>query len=342
MFELNLAALKKYAIVHFSLILAFVSFAMLHFGREINSDHYTTDLIYLDLVSNFQILKGWSLPPAPYFFPEMPLIFLFRVLGMSFFTAIYFFGITMMVLLSYSITLAVSYFQPQAGTPRIFAYSLISVSCLALLIGPIKAWNLSLPVFDSSFHSGQLIFGILWISLLLFKSDDVKRSLIYITCAIAFLITISDFLFIVQFGIPLGVIFLISWFILRRPDFSKLLFFNLISIGLGYIFIKIFKMNMPEVFGSIGVLVFATPERMTKITSEIFKTYFDPREFIFITVLGTIFFYKALTLFSKATATGENTNLISKQSKWKLFGIFQVLSIALSIFFVVVSGYWFG
>ena len=177
-----------------------------------NSDALYIPSIYQDIASG-QSLSGWSLQPAPSFFPDMPLYFFLNAVTGNFHVAIMLYGLCQSLLFIGSLF----YLSHTVWGMR------KSVQTFILLVGTALFFLLAsrqlpecLSILQSGHHFGATIMFVISLALIvdILKRETLEQrtfSRYFIVGGLATMTLISDMIYLVQFLIPvlmsLGVLF---------------------------------------------------------------------------------------------------------------------------------------
>ncbi|MDH5657069.1 MAG: hypothetical protein OEZ34_14240 [Spirochaetia bacterium] len=183
-----------------------------------NSDTAYLHALYLDLFVDGYELSGWKLPPAPVFFPDMPLYFFSAYLmndfkgSLALYTILNYFLFLFSAFVFYREVLSggVLYDSIRAAALSVVSFTLITITDLNL--GAFRM------VYAPSFHGGAI-----WLSLFLLAvfirllSGRMRRALpetgFYILLFIGFL---SDRMLAAIFLLPSAGVLLIDYFQTKR------------------------------------------------------------------------------------------------------------------------------
>jgi len=170
---------------------------------------FDSDLLYLpslyrDLFIDGYSLAGWSLTPAPYYFPDMVLYFLLRFITGDFLNATLVYAIIQPIILIYAFRFLLKQFL---GGLSIIDEAIILLAFITLF-SAIGTWDFLKYVLLPSMHTGSLIMSI--VSLALFIRFIVKPSLpgIIVIFALCMATAVSDMIFLVYFVLPVVLTFI--------------------------------------------------------------------------------------------------------------------------------------
>lgn len=169
---------------------------------------YNADALYLpalikDILSG-AALQGWKLPPAPYFFPDLPLFFLFQVLLGDFRPAV----------LAYSLAQAAGLGLAWQALGRAALKEnarwlngwFPAALGLLLALAASGRFNLFLPAALSAHHTGTLLTALLALACLAaWLTSPHKVFWLVLAGLLVFLGTASDSLLVLQFVLPVGL-----------------------------------------------------------------------------------------------------------------------------------------
>lgn len=211
----------------------------------VNSDTLFLPTLLSDLLVNGGSLSDWSLPPAPYFFPDLFVFLVSYLLGMGPYLQLLAFA----VMQSSLILLAIWLLAKQCVNANSLACATFITSTLIYLA------LLSNQPFDfvsggpfilmlvSVFHFGVFLITLFFVPLCLRTIDQTiedKQAVIniFMISALAFLTSISDAFFIIQTVAPLVILVIWKSMTERRGITRKiqiLLIFTLLSSAAGFL-----------------------------------------------------------------------------------------------------------
>ncbi len=216
----SLSGLKK--ILPYLVILSvFATNISLYFTHKMSNLLFNDDALYLpalykDIVVNGGSYSGWSLTPAPYFFPDMSLYFFANFITQNFYYAIPLFFILESLLLLFTIYKIYTLFFDKS-----ISLSMASIIFGLLYLIPTVASSFQ---YVSAFHYGEFVIGLLvfYLVLLILNSKDAKPLFYFLILLFSSLTIASDELFVLHFMLPFAVTLFILWSI-REVDTKKLL-----------------------------------------------------------------------------------------------------------------------
>ncbi len=180
-----------------------LALASRYFQPWLSADYLYPQLFAEDVLAGIYPLAGWTLSSAPYFFPDMVVAIVLRVLGgdgtvLPAYVACYFLALAV-----------VSGWSLQRATGTGWAAWLGGVALVNLLL----LWQ---PVTDHAhylwllgtvgFHGGAILLGMVSFALWVEPAQNpMSRSRWLVAVAVLFLGILSDTLFLTQAALPLGV-----------------------------------------------------------------------------------------------------------------------------------------
>ncbi len=186
-----------------------------------NFDFLYFPALFKDLLIDNGHYKDWTLSPAPHFFPDW-LIFIPVFLATK---KVYFQFLIVLCIQTILMYLAMKFLYRQffsSNKSRIFSLLSLSFVCL-LAVNPYQPYvNLFIPAV----HIGELIAGIFYLSIQIklinraeLEINSKNYSLFTIGVIVAFLASLSDLLFVVQFSIPI----FLSYCTLLIQNYNKII-----------------------------------------------------------------------------------------------------------------------
>lgn len=202
--------LDNYSVVFWILLVLSITavYISISTGKISKWDFYNPDALYLpmvykDLFSNYSLL-GWRTPPAPYFFPDMPLYLMISFLVGNFHLAIMLYGVVQSLLFILSVIfLSNAVFESKKSLHRLILLAGV-VFFLFLATGRCPAF---LPILQNGYHFGatlSLIIALLLAVQLLKCRADNKKAVVYVVLLflLSLVMLLSDTLYLVQFLVP--------------------------------------------------------------------------------------------------------------------------------------------
>ncbi len=217
---------------------------IIHIG--LNSDSLYPVNLYRDLFVDHYGIKGWYLPPAPYFFPDLLLMFI----SMAVTTDIGY-GYLLYAFLYYACFVGVLFKILSYAGDRMAAlcYSLGVYLLLVALQNMASNWTLAWFLFLPTFHAGGLLIGLLLIERILsIMVNGISVWKGFTLFILVFLGTVSDSLVIPHFLIPIVISIFILGFIKNIPLKSAVPSVILIGISTG-ISVQFLKWFQEGAFG---------------------------------------------------------------------------------------------
>jgi hypothetical protein len=166
-----------------------------------NSDALYLPVLFSDIFQNGGRIKDWFLTPAPYFFPDYLMFMIAYLIGATPYSQIISFSLIQIALTFFAI-----WFLAKA-TVNYNSFFTASTTLVVLIWLAFNAVEPFIFILVSAHHYGVFISALLlsaiWIKFN--HRDKIKnRSLfILLTAAVAYITSLSDNLFIVQFVVPL-------------------------------------------------------------------------------------------------------------------------------------------
>lgn len=176
---------------------------------------YHADLLYLPLLyadwARGLNLVSWHLPPAPYFFPDLALYFALRTALPRDDLALLAFGLAQYLIFTLGLCFLANQMLPQAyGAARVALIVLAAILFVKFIPG---LQSYSQMIFVSSHHFG-VVATTPWILALVYpaQGDRFDQTRVIVAGGLAFLLSASDSLFVVQVLIPLcGALLGLGW-----------------------------------------------------------------------------------------------------------------------------------
>jgi hypothetical protein len=166
---------------------------------QLNADLFYVARLYQDLVEHAPM--NWRFPPAPYFFPDLPLFYaLARPFGIA--AAYSFYGAAFLTLF---VAALVALYR-SAGDDRAIRLECALAAAL-LLTAPLTGAHAATRVFFIPiFHAGTLLVGVGWLAVALRASTrgfGCARAALFFF--FAWLGALSDLFFVLQFALPFAL-----------------------------------------------------------------------------------------------------------------------------------------
>ena len=166
-----------------------------------NSDLLYLPALFSDVLSKGGHLSEWHLTPAPYFFPDYLMYFVAYMSGSTTYARIVLFSIVQTL-----VTLTVLWLLAR-GLSRSSAFTCAATATLILLWLALNAGEPFIILLASASHFGAFVSSLLLAALWLHHqtSTDVRRRRVLLgtMCALAYVATLSDNLFVVYGTLPL-------------------------------------------------------------------------------------------------------------------------------------------
>jgi hypothetical protein len=313
----------------FALILLVLSLACIavHYlsGSSIQASIFNADALYLptlfaDILAKGGQIKDWYLTPAPYFFPDYPTFLLAYLIGPTPFSQMILFALIQVVLVFLAI-----WFTIRVTTNLNSFITATTIVVILTWLGLMTAGPFIL-ILNSAYHYGgflsSILLSALWIK---FNSGDKnKNSAVFLSlmAILAYVSTLSDNLFLVQFIAPLIAIQVLASIAERDFQFKNKLPLILVVICsiLGSISYKWIVDNQTRYTTSIGI------DKLSSNLKDIYELFHSA--IIGNPVLGFIFLiYIGVVLCSfTRLIRGEKENA---KSSWLI--VFSFLSLCTTL-----------
>ncbi|MEW6265815.1 MAG: hypothetical protein AB1641_22305 [Thermodesulfobacteriota bacterium] len=167
----------------------------------LNADDFYLPALYKDLLTERYDLTNWHLPPAPYFFPDLPVFFILNSLLPDLGYAFSLYGL--LSVLAYS---CLFFYLARRISGEGYVSFLVIVSLVILLLAlSIPGHLLGKFTLHPSLHSSAFLVGLTLTAITLnaLERGGYSRRETLAFFVLAFLTTASDSIIIVQFLIPL-------------------------------------------------------------------------------------------------------------------------------------------
>ncbi len=203
----SLLHISLYVISLAATVLFFVigKWSEVHF---VNSDAVYLPVLFKDIMELGGSLEKWYLTPAPYFFPDFPIFFLAQLLGENTYQdlIIYF-------CLQASATSVAIFYLAKNFTRRNALKA--AIYCVILMLWLASAADGPfLPILQSAYHFGAFLNAIIALGLVIRCLKPHKQIFFskeyYVLIILAFVATLSDSLFFVQFSAPVAAAIIMS------------------------------------------------------------------------------------------------------------------------------------
>jgi hypothetical protein len=167
-------------------------------GNLLHADALYLPALFDDLLHHGGRLSDWYLTPAPYHFPDFPLYLLAWLLGPNGYLQIVIFAALQCALLLGGTYALARTFDKDAALPCA-AFSLVALVGLAL-----SNQEPFMLLLSSAFHFGAFVSGVFFALAWMRYERSGARGALWAACALAFLTTLSDSLFLLQAALPLA------------------------------------------------------------------------------------------------------------------------------------------
>lgn len=168
-----------------------------------NSDSLYLPALYADVV-NGNNLSQWNLPPSSYIFPDALLFFAASAMTPSLQAATLAFGITQYLIFALGLMLLAKQILPRPYRSLGPGLIALSSNCFILSLKNLEFY--SQMIFVSAHHFGVVMITpyVLAITCKEISESSMSIRLICILCALSFLTTLSDWLYLIQVAVPLA------------------------------------------------------------------------------------------------------------------------------------------
>lgn len=196
-------------------------------NAEIIQFYLNTDCLYLpslfkDVLVDGNSPRGWSLTPAPYFFPDMPVYFLIYAIVQNVAWSVVIFSFIQLLLIEiffYKVMVLISGDKPKSK------YILL-LSCftlqLFLVAGAISGEPFTAQmIINSASHLGVALSSLITFYLFFTYLNNSKKKYLSLTAIMIVLSIVSDRIFVVQTVIP--ILCVAVYFSFKRKDYFLLL-----------------------------------------------------------------------------------------------------------------------
>lgn len=194
------------------------------------SDYLFLAALYQDLFVNNGHLDSWYVTPAPYFFPDWPLYFLARYIAGSAYLASPLFFIAQAIIF-YALAVSILKKCLSAGFARVWAAIVVSWS----LVWGIQGHDPFVFLLTPTYHFGSYILLLveLLLALSLISPAPTRRArlLLFLAFLVAALGVSSDRIFLIQFSLPVVVLFVVRGVLRPRIAIRDTWYVALTSFG---------------------------------------------------------------------------------------------------------------
>lgn len=305
--------------------------------KTLNSDSLYPLVLYRDLFIDGFSLSGWVLPPAPYFFPDLfilfPLIYILPAMGIAMI------GYGLFVI-SINITFISKLLHPLIHNRTIsLTAALITNLLIMSFMHTSRGLQLAEIILLPSFHGGAFVAGLILL-MSTFSQSMYKHPMLYYSSIflITFFSAVSDLIFIVQFIIPL-IITAICFYPFLPISKRQLLFTNailILSTLIGRFFIstlitkRIITVIKPNLYYNQSWQDIMNS--LTLFGHDIFNILLQNPGFLVIQVI-----YIVLTFHFIYSRVKQKSNPLPALTIWH---IFTLISIAFTITPPILTGLW--
>src|ERR1039457_1465158 len=169
------------------------------------SDALYLPSIYLDLFRDHNNLQGWHFNPAPNFFPDMIVYFLFMAFSGNFIVSS--FLCSFMQYLAIMLTIIWIYRVIVPEIPVLFVSGVLLFMTLFFMVTIYsKDFLFTFFIISNAYHTGAFLVGLICTVLTFSYLKQPKNSFLFLLFVLSFLTVVSDGLFIVLFILPICAI----------------------------------------------------------------------------------------------------------------------------------------
>ena len=210
----------------------------------LNSDTLFLPTLLSDILVNGGSLSDWSLPPAPYFFPDLFVFLISYLLGMGPYLQLLAFAVLQATLVLVAVWLLA---KQCVNSNSLVCATFITSTLIYLALLSNQPFDFVsggpfILMLVSVFHFGvfltTLFFVPLWLRVVDQRFEDKPSFFsIFLISALAFLTSISDAFFVIQTIAPLFILVILKSLVERRGLSRKIqisLFFTLLSSTAGF------------------------------------------------------------------------------------------------------------
>jgi len=194
-------------------------------GYPFAKNLFNSDALYLptlmrDLLADGGRIQDWYLTPAPYFFPDYPLFFIAYLAAPTAYLQFAVFAALQIL----ALLLALFILAKCAVRRAWLAACLITLAFVWFAVGFGEPFVLLL---TSAYHYGAFICALvlvaMWMLVIRQQPGPTRYGWLLVACAIAFLATLSDNIFIVQASVPFLAANICFDIAMRRLAFGRML-----------------------------------------------------------------------------------------------------------------------
>lgn len=295
---------------------------------------YNSDLLYLpalydDIVRSVRPLD-WKLPPAPYFFPDMPLFFAIRAISANVHVAIYGYGIAQIVGFTLGLALLARRILPDRyGQDR---YTLIILMAILFLFSDRFLNSFTRSIFVSSHHFGTMLVlpYILTLSSMILLKEHTHPIYYVVLFFLSFLISASDGISVVQISLPLCFALIVIFLVGKTTfkDVFPLVGVLIISVLSGVAFCQL-VMKYKSLYLMLGLFYF--PGFIDAIR------FFASRNSVHVAIVAI---FLAMCVFALISGLSRTSPCQDEKNEviFLLFPLFFLLSFVISVPSVIISG----
>lgn len=306
-------------------------------GHLLNSDTLFLPSLLTDVFSNGGSLSDWSLPPAPYFFPDLAVFSLLHAIGIKPYYEILIFALCQAVLLLLAVWLvgkSIKHPNPWLGASivlTVLTYFAVSSNPLFDFVsgGPFVL------MLSSVFHFGvflsSIVFVAVWLGYNRLTGDTHRFRHAMLLSGISFLSSMSDSFFIVQTIAPIVCVAVMQTWIQKariRDSLVMLLGPVLGALG-GYFAYSHWMQNTTRPSASIGFAhAWQHLESIVAIFRSVIETY--PALLVFLS-LYIFLVFRSVYVILKRTSQNQTFAWLSVFSAISIAGCVASVSLLANI-----------
>ena len=295
-------------------------------GHLLNSDTLFLPTLLSDILVNGGSLSDWSLPPAPYFFPDLLVFLISYLLGMGPYLQLLVFAVLQSTLVLVAVWLLA---KQCVNSNSVVCATFITSTLIYLALLSNQPFDFVsggpfILMLVSVFHFGvfltTLFFVPLWLRVVDQRFEDKPSFFnIFLISTLAFLMSISDAFFIIQTIAPLFTIVILASLVERRVPSRKILissFFTLLSAAAGFFTYSLLASTTTRPSPHIGIAgIFVRLNEIFEVVNSVMTVY---PFFILI-------FFSYCAIVTRATFRWLKTS--EKVSTIDWLSVFSILSI---------------
>jgi len=263
-----------------------------------SSDALYLPSLYRDIVQDGYTFNGWTLNPAPNFFPDMLLFFILNAIFGDFITATFVFSVIQYFAIILMLYLIFKQVNPNSHLST-FSIAIFLFSSFLFLFFIDKMVWMSMLLNHNSFHNGAFIISLICIYLFL-KYLDIKSWKILVSILLLSILSgASDRLFFISFSIPVFLVAVVLYFLNKDAKIAIKFIVALITSTIFAIAIWIWFKNNPyfSLTKAYGELTLPAIRSSWDIFTGQFYGYLTIPSFILILTYLSIFSYIGTVIY---------------------------------------------